>query len=253
MGFSKNSSIANKIDKILDINRNKDDKIILRPEKIKFDEFQWRQESENQKLYFLDYETINSNYGKLNSGEYKSFNYIFMIGIGFMNKEDKWDYKCFILEKLDKDSERLMFNKFWEFINENLKIYNKNEAVFVHWSPAEKLAYEKAQLRHFNLQDKNLIDLYKIFINEPIVVKGALKFSLKTIINAFNSHNLTNLKYDDSLKCVDGLNAMHLAYQCYQKNNIVSDEINEINDIKKYNEVDCKSLMEILFYIRKNH
>jgi len=253
MGFSKNSSIANKIDKILDINRNKDDNIILRPEKINFDEFIWRQETQNQKLYFLDYETINSNYGKINSGEYKSFNYIFMIGIGFMNKEDKWEYKCFILEKLDKDSERLMFNKFWEFINENLKIYNKTEAVFVHWSPAEKLAYEKAQLRHLNLQDKNLIDLYKIFINEPIVVKGALKFSLKTIINAFNSHNLTNLKYDNSLKCVDGLNAMHLAYQCYQKNNIVSDEINEINDIKKYNEVDCKSLMEILFYIRKNH
>jgi len=254
LGFNQSSSIAKKIDAILDINRNKDDNIIIRPSKISYNEIPWRNRKPNQFEFYLDYETLNSNYGKIEEcSEYEGFNYIFMIGVGFKNKENNWEFKCFILESLNKESEKKIFDDFWKFINLKMKEYNKDESVFIHWSPAEKHAYEKAQLRHLGLENKNLIDLYQVFINEPVVVKGALNFSLKSIIKALYEKNLTQINYSESLNCADGLNAMHMAYQCYKKYDKVSNEILIMRNIEKYNELDCKSLFEIIELLRKYH
>ena len=45
------------------------------------------------------------------------------------------------------------------------------------------------------------------------------------------------------------MNAMHLGYLHY------SEEKNEdiFNEIKKYNEIDCLTMKEILFYLRYNN
>ena len=47
-----------------------------------------------------------------------------------------------------------------------------------------KTTESAAEFWFLNLQDKKLIDLYDVFIKEPIVVKGALNYSLKTIMKA---------------------------------------------------------------------
>ena len=112
-----------------------------------------------------------------------------------------------------------MLNDFWLFINNKLKEYNKKESVFVHWSQAEKIVYEKVQLRHLNLENKKLIDLYQVFINEPIVVKGALNYSLKSIANALYKHNIVKTNWKLSNPCSNGLTAMIMAIKCYEKNN----------------------------------
>jgi predicted RecB family nuclease len=95
--------------------------------------------------------------------------------------------------------------------------------------------------------------LYEVFIKEPIVVKGALNYSLKTITKALHKNNLVKTTWNSSNPCGNGLNAMLLAHKCYEKNEKVTNDILTIKNIEEYNEIDCKSIWEILEYLRKNH
>jgi hypothetical protein len=255
LGF-KESPLSKRIDAILEINRQNE--ILVKPKKVLYEEIPWRTRETTEMEFFLDYETINSNFGEINiindnDTSFTSCNFIFMIGVGCTNKENNWEFKSFILEYKTKEAERKMLDSFWEFINKKLKEYNKKESVFIHWSQAEKIAYEKTQLRHLNLQNKKLIDLYEVFIKEPIVVKGALNYSLKTITKALFKNNLIKTTWNTSNPCSNGLNAMLLAYKCYEKNEKVTNDILTIKNIEEYNEIDCKSIWEILEYLRSKH
>jgi hypothetical protein len=251
LGF-KESPLAKRIDAILDINRQSD--VIVKPEKVIFNTNLWRERKSTEMEFYLDYETINSNFGKILGDVYfEGCNFIFMIGLGYVNLKGGWEFKSFIMEYKTKEAERKMFDSFWDFVNKKLKEYKKKESVFIHWSQAEKIAYEKSQLRHLNLQDKKLIDLYDVFIKEPIVVKGALNYSLKTIMKALYKNNLVKTTWNESNPCSNGLNAMLLAHKVYEKNEKVSNNILTIKNIEEYNEIDCKCLWEIIEYLRKHH
>jgi hypothetical protein len=200
VGISKNLYM----DGILNINRQSD--ILVAPSKIKYDALEWRTRKPNEMEFFLDYETMNSNFGRISvekTVEYENFNFIFMVGIGYTNKNNEWEYKSFIAEEKTKDSEKLMLDNFWKFINDKVKEYGKEESIFIHWSQAEKIAYGKSQGRHLNLPEKKLLDLYEVFINEPITVKGALDYSLKSITKAMYKYNLISTIWDSSSPCAN--------------------------------------------------
>ena len=60
--------------------------------------------------------------------------------------------------------------------------------------------------------------------------------------------------WDSENPCSNGLTAMVLAWKTYQKSSL--EDIHEspvIEDIIKYNEMDCKVLWEIIKYLRENH
>ena len=159
----------------------------------------------------------------------------------------------FTLDELTKEKENKILTDFWKFINQKLVEYNKTEPVFVHWSQAEKTLYKKAQLRHLDLQNKKFIDLYQVFHNEPISVKGALSYSLKEIARAMYKNNLIKTIWKTANVCSDGRTSMLLANQCYQNNKIVTKDLPVMKDIIDYNEIDCKCMWEIIEYLRKNH
>ena len=96
----------------------------------------------------------------------------------------------------------------------------------------------------------NLIfyDLNKVFISEPIVIKGAFDFSLKSIAKSLFNNNLIKSSWDTSSICSNGLDAMYLANQYYKNMN---PEIGVMKDILYYNEIDCKVLWEIHELIKK--
>ena len=52
--------------------------------------------------------------------------------------------------------------------------------------------------------------------------------------------------------CSSGLSAMIKASNCY-KYNSDPDTCEVMQDIRKYNEYDCKVLWEIITYLRNNH
>ena len=88
---------------------------------------------------------------------------------------------------------------------------------------------------------------------EPIVVKGnVVGFNLKDYAKALFNLGHINTLWEDSF--LDGLGAMTGAFTCEQ---LASKEGKKLKDIPlmesiaKYNEVDCKVMMEILEFIRQ--
>ena len=245
MGFN-DTKIASTIDMILDINRQNVD--IIRPSKIMYDRSNWITENENTLAAYLDYETIMTKDNK---------SYIFMIGIGYeLNK--KWMYKNFTMMQLNDISEKNIFDNFNSYVSQILTKMNKQCIKYYHWSCAEPVQYRKFinkianQIVPINNISK-FYDLSKVFICEPIVIKGAFTYSLKSIAKALYNMGLINTVWSTDSACSNGLNAMVLALELY--NNLDVNQLIVDNSIMKeiisYNEVDCKTMYEILSLIQQ--
>jgi predicted RecB family nuclease len=262
LGFNPKGKQAKIVDAVLDINRQ--DQVIIRPKQIKWDRENWIKPDPNCLELYLDFETLNSNFGSIIKDgviSYDSNQYIFMVGIGYENN-GKWIYETFVMNEKNDKSELLMFQEFYKYVNKLLVQFKKSKAKFYHWSFAEPSAYTNFKKRHLNNKinerEPNYIfyDLYQVFLSEPVVVKGALNFSLKTIAKALNKYDKIDSCWDSSSPCSNGLTAMILANKLYEsvKDNTIDNIINDpvMKEIIKYNEVDCKVMWEIHDFIRKN-
>jgi hypothetical protein len=245
---------GNTIDNILKINRNNSNynsnsmSLINVSDLLKINN--WRKNDNYLELY-IDFETLNHNIGQVEINDEEDI--IFMVSVGW-EYNNKWECQTFMINKCNNDEELKMINDMWEFINNKVIELNKVDYKFIHWSHAEITFYNKFLLkhnRHFN--EFKSFDLYKLFLDNNIVVKGALNFSLKTIANAMYKNKLINTCWDKSSICSNGLEAMYLAYNLYKSNdnNIINNEI--MKEIIKYNIIDCKVMWEILSYLRNNY
>jgi hypothetical protein len=159
-------------------------------------------------------------------------------------------------EKTDK-SELEMINEFYSYINNILKINNKKVSKFYHWSMAEVLSYNRFKNKNkdtvFNDSNYKFYDLYNVFIKEPVVIKGAFNYSLKTIAKSLYELSMCKTIWDSSSPCSNGLTAMILANKIYDNSDIkcvASDKT--MKEIENYNEVDCKVLYEIHNLMKTN-
>ena len=131
----------------------------------------------------------------------------------------------------------------------------------IHWSYAEPVNYEEAydSARHTH-PDKgwpsvSWFDLWaRVVREEPVVVRVAFSFGLKSFPRAMYSHGLIQTSWGDTK--VDGLGAMTGAWWCddeAQKRGIKLIATGLMQEIAAYNEVDCKVMMEIIRYLRQHH
>ena len=241
--------IGNTIDKMLYINRNnKEEQVIIKPSYISYDRNKWFNKDINILEAFLDYETLTCDENM----------FIFMIGFGYIDKMNKFVYKSFVMKELTKESEYNMFKEYFTFVSNLLNEYKMTKVQLYHWSSAEVSCFEKFKSKHpnetFDMFKYDFYDLCKVFLNEPIVIKGALNYSLKTISKAlYNNHMITTIWPTDSI-CYDGLNAMILALNLYNtidnNDSIIDNDI--MKEIINYNMIDCKTMYEILLVLR-NH
>jgi hypothetical protein len=253
MGFNPKGKQSVIVDSVLEINRQGQD--IIRPEYIGWDRLNWYNHRKDHMEFYLDFETLNSNFGSIIKDGLISYNnnqYIFMIGLGHV-VNNNWIFKTFTMKEKTDDAEVNMFNEFYKYVNDIMKAHKKKIAKFYHWSGAEPLAYNSFKNRNGDIQFKDtnfmFYDLYKVFINEPVVVKGALNFSLKTIAKALKAQSLIETCWDQSSPCSNGLTAMILANRIYENfNNKLIDCVQTdtvMKEIAQYNEVDCKVMYEI--------
>jgi hypothetical protein len=229
MGFTK-GIISKRVDAILNINRSITD--IIRPKKIL--STYWKN-IENE--FYLDFETLNSSVGPFDD-------FIFMIGIGHIVQE-KWVYKVFIAPDNTEKSELQIIKNFLNYVDNFTKT-----PTFIHWSQAEKSIYDK-KISKYDLPFINFFDLNKFFLDETIVIKGSLNWSLKSIAKAMYQHGFINTIWkDDGFS--DGLQVMFIASQLYNNSSLPLNINNNqtINSIIQYNEIDCKSMYEILTYLK---
>jgi hypothetical protein len=273
--------IAPIVDGILNINRRN---VNIKPKFIKNKLPAYKVE------FFVDFETVNdlvsSNSSDGLDSTTTSQTYLFMIGVGYrvnhtkplsntgtsktntvaLNLPSEWKYKHFTTPFIDPESscEKENFLEFHDFL---LSIIEENSAqknyVIYHWSQAERTIYDTiASKYHDDMEDYSGMldfawcDLLHVFKDEPIFIKGAFNYSLKSIAKAmFNLGMIQTNWLVDGI--VDGLNAMVKAVECSQdakRKNIESMvELPLMKKIIEYNEIDCKVMMEILYYLRNNH
>ena len=226
------------------------DKIIY-PEKISSTILEWRDVPVLE--FFIDFETILE-------AIHGASDMIFMSGVGY-SINGNFHYKVFILESLDELSERKMLDEMNIFIHDLSAVYNIENPKLWHWSHAEKTFYNKAIQKSTYFKDKTnkltlWSDLLKLFHTEPIVIRGAINFRLKSIVKAFSNFGFIKSNYTES-EISNGLDAMILASDEYTicKNNpsIKIENSSVINNIIKYNRLDCSVLYELLNYLRLNH
>jgi predicted RecB family nuclease len=97
-------------------------------------------------------------------------------------------------------------------------------------------------------------DFLKVMRAEPVVVKGAFGFGLKAIAKNLYKHGLIDTSWEDGP--VDGLGAMVGAWYCNRQVAETGQSMRDMDymqEIEAYNEVDCKVMWELVNYLRENH
>ena len=191
---------------------------------------------------FVDFETVNSvHFNPVTDA--RSFTLVFMIGVYHRDR-----YFNFTADSLTLESEKNILAAFHLLLSE-IQEQNQDQVTALHWAPIERTLYSELEQRHGLSFPLEWYDLCSLFKTEPIVVRGAFNFTLKSITRALNCHGLINCKYDtESLS--DGLSAMISAVKYYKSDQAAPGD-QTLAKISEYNRIDCLALSEITKFLRR--
>jgi hypothetical protein len=190
---------------------------------------------------------------------------IFMIGLTIYKVEDKKLIymldKQYILEDINSGplsakANQLDIDIYTMFIDLKSDVENylddadKRDICFVIWSSFETLVmkssiYIKEMYKENLLFGIEIIDLMKLFTdNNPIGVKGAFDYSIKSIaLGYLNNGLLSEDKFWDKNEISNGLDAMFYSLWYYFDKKKYEDIF---ENIKKYNIIDCRIMADII-------
>ncbi len=264
LGFGGNV-IRRVLAEILDINQH-EAVLKLRPRYITNNLQGWQTKKPLE--FYVDFETVNDVMSDMSeTPRVISSSYIFMIGVGYEHPESKkWVYKCFTADSLTFDEERRICEEFGAYITSECEWFECPDPLMVHWANAEAWWWDEAIERHLP-DSRNWVgataptgpawfDLLKVFKSEPIVVKDAFGFSLKSIARAMHTHGMIKSIWDEGSSCLDGRGAMVSAWKCNRESKlrrVSMSSMPEMTEIQKYNEIDVKTMYEIISYLREEH
>ena len=188
---------------------------------------------------------------------------IFMIGCGHV-EDNQWQFRSFATNSLT-EREEIRIIREWvehmETVTRRLDPDNPQPRIY-HWTHAEvtqlESAYNSARVRQGENANWPLLGWYdfqtRVMRGEPVTVRGAFGFGLKAVAQAMHANGLIETNWEESP--VDGLGAMVGAWRCNaqaQEAGISMMEIPLMQEIAKYNQVDCRVMMEIVEYLREYH
>jgi len=236
-----------KIKGIVDINKGSENSMITDLEC-------FRNTSDDTLNFYVDFETINNHYTDYST--YEEFTQdselntivngemIYLIGIGW-EQDDEWVFKKFLVDNITDAEEKRIILEWKSFMKEashgkNIKLY--------HWTNAECRMYNNSCDRHSISLDfgGEWCDLYMLFKNN-VYIKGAFDYSLKTIAKAMYNKGFISTKWEDEE--LNGLSTM-IAIEYYNNMGGGLHQIKEVEEIVKYNEVDCKVMWEMMNYVQ---
>jgi hypothetical protein len=257
MGLKDNSNTTKVVNMMLAINKIGKAATNFSPNTFSAEENNWLEKDSNTMEFSFDFETCAHTYDStIKGGNINEYNpsYIFMIGVYYVIDGIEY-YKSFVMKEKTNESEKEMYDMFYDYIKSMMFLYKKNNAIFYHWSPAEIKCYNEFKNKHksHDFCDENFkfYDLSRVFTKQPIVIKGAYNYKLKTVVRALHGMGYIKTSWDDMNQCGDGLTAMFLASQYYDMQESERDD-KIMNDIIEYNKVDCSSVSELLEFLR-NH
>ena len=249
------------LEAILDVNRTEGP--IVRPDRVTAAEDEWRPRPRLE--FFVDFETVSNANDDFSTFPDKGGQpLIFMIGCGHV-EDGEWRFSCFVADRLTAKAEATAIDAWIEHMRSVRRRLGVTETPLAfHWAHAEQSTLEKAYnsacKRHpgkswADSADFAWFDLLKDVVKEqPVVVRGAFGFGLKEIAKTLHGHGLIETSWEDSP--VDGLGAMVGAWHCDREAEAKRTRLIDtglMQEIQRYNEVDCQVMQEILDYLRDNH
>jgi hypothetical protein len=275
-----NSKYKNNIDNIISINRDNLNKNMI-PDKLTIDRKNWVNISKDTLEIFIDYETLSFSFGgkdnitsKANAFDetlvISAFNeidsttlkiknsgdnmYIYMIGIVYKNL-DTIEYKDFTVNNLSRETENNNMNDFEKYLKDIMLKMGKSKIKAYHWSSHEincNNIFEEIHKRElFSGLNITFYDLRKLFEENKVAIKGCFNYKLKSISKALYNNKMIKTTWDSNSKCCNGMDAMVLALQIYEKNEDINNII--MKDIRNYNKIDCIVMLDILEMIREKY
>jgi hypothetical protein len=184
----------------------------------------------NNPYYFIDIETIPKILlDNIKSPNQSCNDIIYLIGYGFIqNNEFKWNY--FISNKLIKSESKRIVKQLMNIIPDNATLF--------HWGH-----FDMTTINKYTDRQLNWVNLYNIFVNTPIVIKGCVNYKLKNIVNALYNHKLISLKYSE----IDsGIDSSIYAVDYFKDFNTT-----QLSILLKYNKIDCEVLYNLVKLIEK--
>ncbi len=261
--FSSNGNKHRIIEQILTVNRGTGSPVL--PAKLSSKIFT----APNHLEFFVDFETINEGV----VDDFKDFpiaktnTLIFMIGVGYrrpglrvLTRNQKknppvpeWVFRSFVADSLSLSAQNQICKKFSAYIKSVSSRYGESDAPLYHWGHAEPSIWNKQETP----VGHQWTDLLAAFKKEGIAVRGCLNYNLKNISAALYDLGYIQTFWDKSNTCTDGVDAMiqaYIAYQdCQKRGNLDINSSFFIRNIREYNEIDCRVLMDILQAFRTNH
>ncbi len=248
------------LNRILQVNREQETSLVL-PRIIHTAREEWG--TERPLEFYVDFESVsdlNDDFSKM--PQRAGTPMIFMIGCGHV-EDGEWVFRQFTVDILTPPEERRILDEWFAYmaaVRESEGPDGSLPLIF-HWSPAERLSlvaeYNSVAFRHPDIDWPALawFDFYtEVMIAEPVVVKGAMDFGLKSIAKAFKSHGFVDTLWKEGP--ADGLGAMIGAFWCDQTardNGVPMRDSALMHQISGYNEVDCLVMMEAIRYLRHHH
>jgi hypothetical protein len=283
-GGYQNSVLA----QILDINspQNQSNNILILPKDKLEKEMYELLPSRNDPFLVIDFETTNNlNDDFSNLPEKGGDEMIFLIGITVVIPrnyhsttnnncpetekiyyQDLYEYRYFpfFIKNMYLDDECKILRKMIKLLNDVklwLNMKEEDEITLYHWSNAEPSFFNKMFGRQYDfLSDEeidfidtiNFSDILYIFKYQPIIIKDAFDFSIKTVGGAMYKHGMIKTIWSAD---ANGLSVM-LDVNKYSieadKLGINLRDFKEINEIIIYNMIDCQVLAEIIIFLQ-NH
>jgi len=250
---------ADKADAVLRINRD-EPALLVAPERFIRADPAWRTATPAE--FYVDFETVSNladDFSRLPRIGGQPL--IFQIGCGWL-EAGAWQFKQWTVDRLAEPDEGRMIDAWIRFMFDHLSARGLSwtDARLYHWSAAETSflvsAYNSARERHPERKWPELpwYDLLQRLVRaEPVAVLGAFNFGLKATASGMHRAGLIETTWTDGP--VDGLGAMIGAWSCEAiaaETGVTLPEIELMREIGAYNEVDCRSMAEVLAWFRAN-
>ena len=249
---------------IIKVNRESNTDFVL-PPIINNDQGEWQQKSALE--FFVDFETVNTI-----DDDFSTFprpggeELIFMVGCGYESPDRNWEFKVITANELSVSEETRIIKEWFQYMREVTdRILGEGSDLpkIFHWSYAELNFMKSAQRNREEAAGGATLpewpelpwfDFLKVMRAVPVVVKGAFGFGLKAIAKNLYKHGLIETSWEDGP--VDGLGAMVGAWYCNRQVAETGQSMRDMDymqEIENYNEVDCKVMWELVNYLRENH
>lgn len=238
------------IDQILKVNRSKRRKIL--PKVVTNNLHNWKTESKLE--VYLDIETISDIFDDFDYTQPVSTpgNQIFMIGVGYYHQKE-WKYHCLLVDRIGFDEEFRILTELDNLLETLCVETGASFPVIYHWGHIEQTQIEKSMDRHgLELELGRFIDFLQVMKEEPIVIKGAFNFGLKSVAKALKKHGFIGSDWTSD-DVSNGMDAMVLIDKLDRKATelcVSLSKLPEIKELIRYNEMDCKTMSEIHLFFR---